>query len=71
MITCNSLKNAISIKLIVLVSSYYHQSLSDYIDNGEYRCVGKNKVYGTEKTDSGKATVEVSSYVAVQLTDRG
>ena len=70
-VTCNSLKNAI--KLIVLVSSNYskNSSLSDYTDNGEYRCESKNKVFGTDKTDSSKTTVEVSSHVAVQLTDTG
>ena len=46
-------------------------SLSDYTDNGEYRCIGKNNVFGTDKTDSSKTTVEVSSHVAVQLTDTG
>ena len=70
-ITYNSLKNAI--KLIVLVSSNYskNSSLSDYTDNGEYRCVGENKVFGTDNTDSSKTTVEVTSHVAVQLTDTG
>ena len=70
-ITYNSLKNAI--KQIVLVSSNYskNSSLSDYTDNGEYRCIGKNKVFGTHKTDSSKTLVEVSSDVTVQLTDTG
>ena len=57
----------------MLVSSNYskHPSLSDYTDNGEYCCVGKNKVFGTDKIDSSKTAVEVSSHVAVQLTDIG
>ena len=45
-------------------------SLPDYTDNGEYRCIGKNKVFETVKAES-KKTVEVSSHVAVQLTDTG
>ena len=73
MITCNSLKNAI--KLIVLVSSNYSKhpipSLSDYIDIGEYRCVGENKVFRTDKTNFRKTTVEATSEVTVQLTDTG
>ena len=43
----------------------------DYIDNGEYRCVGENKVFRTDKTNSSKTTVEATSEVTVQLTDTG